>query len=76
MSTVTFTPFVCEGTRLRACLEISSQDLQKFNSLPKESEAAVEVFDELSQNMYRVKRADCGRGCRCAAVLVLEMEVN
>jgi hypothetical protein len=67
------TPFCIEGSRLRAHLMISDDDMQAFDALDKDSDETVDVFDEVSQAMYRIKRADCGAGCRCAARIVEQL---
>jgi hypothetical protein len=66
-----FTPYVSELTELRAHMEISTSDYDAFDKLPRqESEQAVTVFDAVSNDHYQVKRAPCGLGCYCAAVIV------
>ena len=68
-----FTPFVNKFTTLRAHMEISHEDMMKFDALPKGEKglmSVITVFDTVSQAAYLISRAPCGLGCECAAVIV------
>jgi hypothetical protein len=67
-----FTPFVRGNSRLRAYLLIPASDMEKFDALPKVDDGqTVDVFDTVSQAIYRASRADCGsKQCFCAAQIV------
>lgn len=66
-----FTPYLSNRNRVRAHLELSQEDYDAFNSLPRDYKVAVEVTDLLSGEKFTVRRANCGSPeCYCAAVII------
>ena len=74
--TVVFTPYANPRTNMRAYMQLTAADKDKYDALPRLSDKSVVVFDTISQDHYRVKRADCGAGCRCAAVVLGRVQVK
>lgn len=66
-----FTPTI-PGTWKRVFMLIDAADSEKFDELPRGSESAVEVFDLLTQQDFKVKTAPCGAGCYCGAEIVFD----
>lgn len=58
----------------RLIITISEADAQKV--LPEFIDGIVEVTDVTTDKQYRVQRADCGLGCRCALELAPEEKKN
>lgn len=64
-----FTPFAFEGTRMRAYMLLNEEDNAKISGDWSEAE----VVDLVTGRLFLVRKADCGLGCRCAAVVVREV---
>ena len=57
-------------------LRVSDEDRAKFNALPQESSEFVVVKDLDTGKSWRVRREDCGLGCRCAAMALPLLTVH
>lgn len=67
-----FTPYIREGSVVRAYIKLDDKDYAKVEGRGHSFDAI--VYDHQSNTKLRVKDADCGAGCRCAAVIVKEFE--
>lgn len=66
-----FTPYRYPGSNLREEMLISSEDMEKWDSLPPGlTNKTVKVTDLLTNKTYTVRRADCGLDCICAAEII------
>jgi len=70
MTTRTVFVFESAHSSRRIPMIVTEEDLERFMSLPRNSDDAVEVFDHVVGHAVIVKRGDCGQLCRCAAVIV------
>jgi hypothetical protein len=66
-----FTPYIREGSVVRAYLKLDDADHEKVKGRRRSFD--VVVHDRQSDTKVRVRDADCGGGCRCAAVIVEEL---
>jgi hypothetical protein len=69
-NTTIFTPFASKKSNETINMQISHEDMAKFNALDHTSRKSVEVFDNVTQKTYKVARESCGLACRCAAVVL------
>jgi hypothetical protein len=72
---ILFTPRLSATDPARRRMHISREDHLRFSMLPQASRKQVTITDVFARRRFKVRRAPCGLGCRCDAVIVQEIQL-